>query len=453
MASRIPDLTRHDLGRPALAAALEGVGRPAPEGIELNASYGPDALGPVEHLGGFPGFAPYVRGPYTTMYASQALDRAPVRRVLNRRGEQRLLPTQPRGRVRRACPIAFDLPTHRGYDSDHPRVMGTWAWRASQSTASKTCPHPVRRHPARSDERLDDHERRRAARPRDVHRRRRGAGREARTALGHHPERHPQGVHGPEHLHLPARPEHEDHRRHLPVHGRAHAALQQHLDQRLPHAGGRGDGRSRARLHPRRRRGVPPHGHRGRPGRRRLRAPPLVLLRDRHGLLDGGREAARRAPALARARQPVRAEEPEVQHVAHALPDQRLEPDRAGPWNNVARTAIEAMAATQGGTQSLHTNAFDEALALPTDFSARIARNTQLLLELETDTCAIVDPWGGSWFVERLTHDLADPRPGPPRRDRGPGRHGEGHRQGTPKLRIEEAAARTQAASTPASRW
>ena len=75
--------------------------------------------------------------------------------------------------------------------------------------------------------------------------------------------------------------------------------------------------------------------------------------------------------------------------------------------NNVTRTCVEALAATHGHTQSLHTNAFDEALALPTDFSARIARNTQLLIQEETGTCRTVDPWGGSYYVERLTHDLA----------------------------------------------
>src|SRR5690606_22124688 len=76
-------------------------------------------------------------------------------------------------------------------------------------------------------------------------------------------------------------------------------------------------------------------------------------------------------------------------------------------FNNAVRTCIEAMAATQGGTQSLHTNALDEALALPTDFSARIARNTQILLQQEVGTCRAIDPWGGSHYVERLTHDLA----------------------------------------------
>ena len=76
-------------------------------------------------------------------------------------------------------------------------------------------------------------------------------------------------------------------------------------------------------------------------------------------------------------------------------------------FNNVARTCIEAMAATQGHTQSLHTNALDEALALPTDFSARIARNTQLLLQQESGTTRPIDPWGGSYYVEWLTHQLA----------------------------------------------
>src|ERR1041385_7634014 len=76
-------------------------------------------------------------------------------------------------------------------------------------------------------------------------------------------------------------------------------------------------------------------------------------------------------------------------------------------FNNVTRTCVEAMAATQGHTQSLHTNALDEAIALPTDFSARIARNTQLLLEQETGTCRVIDPWGGSFYVERLTYELA----------------------------------------------
>lgn len=114
-------------------------------------------------------------------------------------------------------------------------------------------------------------------------------------------------------------------------------------------------------------------------------------------------------------------------------------------FNNVARTCIEAMAATQGGTQSLHTNALDEAIALPTDFSARIARNTQLLLQHESGTCDVIDPWGGSYYVEWLTAQLAAKAREHMTEIAGAGGMAAAIDAGLPKLRIEEAAARTQA--------
>lgn len=114
-------------------------------------------------------------------------------------------------------------------------------------------------------------------------------------------------------------------------------------------------------------------------------------------------------------------------------------------FNNVTRTCVEAMAATQGGTQSLHTNALDEALALPTDFSARIARNTQLFLQQESGTTRIIDPWGGSYYVERLTRDLAGRAFEHIREVEALGGMAKAIEAGIPKLRIEEAAARTQA--------
>jgi methylmalonyl-CoA mutase len=114
-------------------------------------------------------------------------------------------------------------------------------------------------------------------------------------------------------------------------------------------------------------------------------------------------------------------------------------------FNNVARTMIEAMAATQGQTQSLHTNALDEALALPTDFSARIARNTQIVLAQEAGATRIVDPWGGSYYVERLTYELAHKAWGHIEEVEGLGGMAKAIEAGIPKLRIEEAAARTQA--------
>ena len=114
-------------------------------------------------------------------------------------------------------------------------------------------------------------------------------------------------------------------------------------------------------------------------------------------------------------------------------------------FNNVARTAVEAMAAVDGHTQSLHTNSLDEALALPTDFSARIARNTQLVLETEAHLTDAIDPWGGSYYVERLTHDLAARALEHIAEIDSLGGMTKAIEEGVPKLRIEEAAARTQA--------
>jgi len=113
-------------------------------------------------------------------------------------------------------------------------------------------------------------------------------------------------------------------------------------------------------------------------------------------------------------------------------------------FNNAIRTCVEAMAATQGHTQSLHTNALDEALALPTDFSARIARNTQLLIQQEAGTNRIIDPWGGSRMVEKLTADLAQRAWGHIQEVEKLGGMAKAIEAGIPKLRIEEAAARTQ---------
>ena len=115
------------------------------------------------------------------------------------------------------------------------------------------------------------------------------------------------------------------------------------------------------------------------------------------------------------------------------------------PYNNVTRTAIEAMAATMGGTQSLHTNSLDEAIALPTDFSARIARNTQLHLQLETDITFTADPWGGSYYVEKLTADLIDRATALMEEVEALGGMTKAIEAGIPKLRIEEAAAKKQA--------
>jgi methylmalonyl-CoA mutase len=115
------------------------------------------------------------------------------------------------------------------------------------------------------------------------------------------------------------------------------------------------------------------------------------------------------------------------------------------PFNNIARTTIEAMAAVMGGTQSLHTNSFDEAIALPTDFSARIARNTQLFIQRNSGVCRAVDPWAGSYYVEALTNDLIEKAWALIEEVEALGGMAKAIEQGLPKLRIEEAAARKQA--------
>jgi len=115
------------------------------------------------------------------------------------------------------------------------------------------------------------------------------------------------------------------------------------------------------------------------------------------------------------------------------------------PFNNVARTCIEAMSAAQGHTQSLHTNSLDEAIALPTDFSARIARNTQLYLQHETGVCNVVDPWAGSYYVESLTHEIMHRAWGHIQEIESLGGMAKAIETGLPKMRIEEAAARRQA--------
>jgi len=115
------------------------------------------------------------------------------------------------------------------------------------------------------------------------------------------------------------------------------------------------------------------------------------------------------------------------------------------PFNNVTRTCIEAFAAACGHTQSLHTNALDEAIALPTDFSARIARNTQLFIQEETGMCRFIDPWGGSYYVEALTHELMHKAWGHIQECEQYGGMTKAIEEGIPKLRIEEAAARRQA--------
>ena len=265
-----------------------------PEGITVKPLYTAADLEALETLGGLPGIPPYLRGPRATMYAQRpwtlrqyaGFSTAEESNAFYRRN---LAAGQP------GLSVAFDLATHRGYDSDHPRVAGDVG---KAGVAIDT---------------VEDMKRLFDGIPLDqvsvsmtmngavlpvhgvLHRRRRGAGRGARAARRHDPERHPQGVHGPQHLHLPARAEHADRRRRDRLRRRAHAPVQPDLDLRLPHAGGGRDLRPGARLHACRRAGVRARRGGARPADRQLRAAPVVLLLHRHELLHGDRQAARRA--------------------------------------------------------------------------------------------------------------------------------------------------------------
>ena len=184
-----------------------------------------------------------------------------------------------------------------------------------------------------------------------------------------------------------------------------------------------------------------------------IRTTHLVLLGDWHELLHGDCQDARGAHVVGKTDEAVRASERTFDVIAHPLPDLRLVADGTGcVQQRDPHQPVEAMAATQGQTQSLHTNALDEALALPTDFSARIARNTQLFLQQEAGACQAIDPWGGSFFIERLTHDLAAKAWAHIQDIEDLGGMAKAIAAGVPKLKIEESAARTQAASTRASR-
>ena len=299
-----------------------------PEGIAVKPVYGPEDIARLDFLDGMPGVAPYLRGPYPTMYVQRPWTVRAIFRLLNGRGLERLLSPQPRrrpaGRVHRLRPCHPSRlrlrPSARHRRCRHGRRRHRLDLRHA---------HPVRPHPARQGLRVDDHERRGAPGARALHRRRRRARRAAGGAVRHHSERHPERVHGAEHLHLSARTLDAHRLRHLRLHLEEDAEVQLDLDLRLSHAGGRSDRRPRARLHACRRHRICARRRQAGHGRRCFRAAPLLLLGDRHELLHGDRQDARRPAALGQAHgRGVQAERPALARAPHPLPDERLEPRR-----------------------------------------------------------------------------------------------------------------------------
>ena len=186
----------------------------------------------------FPASRPMCAGPIPTMYVNQPWT---VRQYagFSTAEDSNAFYRRNLAAGQKGLSVAFDLATHRGYDSDHPRVAGDVGMAGVAIDSHLRHAHAVLGHPARPDERVDDHERRGAAGPGALHRGGGRAGRAARKAVGHHPERHPQRVHGPQHLHLSARALDADHLRHLRLYLAEDAEVQLDLDLRLPHAGSR----------------------------------------------------------------------------------------------------------------------------------------------------------------------------------------------------------------------
>ena len=318
-----------------------------PEGIDVKPLYTAADLEGLEHLDALPGFPPFVRGPRASMYAGRPWT---LRQYAgySTAEESNAFYRKNLAAGQTGLSIAFDLATHRGYDSDHPRVTGDVGKagvaidsvedmkilfegipldRMSVSMTMNGAVLPVMAMYVVAAEEQGG-----------------GAG----CARGHRPERHSQGVHGPQHLHLPARAVDAHRRRHHRVHRARDAALQPHLDLRLPHAGGGGDGGAGAGLHAGRRHRVRARRAAGRAGRGRLRAAAVVLLRHRHELLHGGREAARGAAAVGGAGGgAVQALGPPLADAAHPLPDLGGEPDQPGP--------VQQRGAYRGGGAGRHS--------------------------------------------------------------------------------------------------
>ena len=303
-----------------------------PEGIAVQPAYGAKDIAGFDFLflDGLPGLPPYLRGPYPTMYVQRPWTVRQYSGFSTAEDFERLLSAKPRRRPARG--LHRLRPRHasrlRLRPSARDRRRGHGGRRHQFHLRHA---HPVRRHPARPCVRLHDHERGGAAGARALHRRRRGAGRAAGETLRDHPERHPERVHGAQHLYLSAHAFDAHRVGHLRLHQQEDAEIQLDLDLGLSHAGGRCDGRPRARLHARRRHRICARGRRHRARRRCLCTAAFLLLGDRHELLHGDRQDARRAPPLGEAdARRVHPQGPALARAAHPLPDERLEPCRAG---------------------------------------------------------------------------------------------------------------------------
>ena len=338
-----------------------------------------------------------------------AVDDPAVRRLLHRRGVQRVLPAQPRGRP--------EGPLGRLRPRDPPRLRlrppaGARRRRHGRRGDRLDLRHAdaLRRHPARRDVGVDDDERRGAAGDGALHRRGRGAGGEAGAARGDHPERHPQGVHGPQHLHLPAGAEHADHLRHLRVHRRSRCRAS--TRSRSPATTSRRPGRRPTSSSPTR---WPTASSTSAPASTPGStidqfAPRLsLLLGDRHELLHGGRQDARRPRAVGAAGARLRPAEPQVAHrcAPTARPPAGRSPRRTSSTTSAAPASRRWPRPRATPSRCTPTPSTRRSRCRPTSRPGSPA-TPSCCSSRSRGTTEIIDPWAGSYYVERLTHDLAE---------------------------------------------
>jgi methylmalonyl-CoA mutase len=447
MADRVPDFTSISFARPEPTEwhlKPSDTSWTSPEGVDVADAYGPADIENVDHLGGLPGIAPYVRGPYPTMYANRQWT---IRQYagFSTAEDSNAFYRRNLAAGQKGLSIAFDLPTHRGYDSDNPRVRGDVGMAGvavdsildmrvlfdgiplgdvSVSMTMNGAVLPVMAlYIVAAEEQ--------GVKPDQL------AGTIQNDILKEFMVRNTY-IYPPE----PSM--------------RIVADIIRYTADRMPRFNS-----------------ISISGYHMQEAGATLDLELAYTLADgieyvRSGI-GAGLDVDSFAPRISffwaigmnhfmeiaklRAARLLWAEimrrfgasDPRSLALRTHCQTSGWSLTAQDPFNNVIRTSIEALAAAFGHTQSLHTNSLDEALALPTDFSARIARNTQLQIQEESGICRTADPWGGSYFIERLTHDLAHRAWGHIREVEKLGGMVEAISDGLPKRRIEEAAARTQA--------
>ncbi len=442
--TRIPDFAKIDFALAAAPAAAAGEPWLTPEGIPVKPAYGSDDLAGIDFLDTQPGIAPYLRGPYPTMYVTQPWTIRQYAGFSTAEDSNAFYRRNLAG-GQKGLSIAFDLPTHRGYDSDHPRVTGDIGMAGvaidsiydmrtlfsgiplDQMTVSMTMNGAVlpimALYIVAAEEQGVPPEKLAGTIQNDI----------LKEFMVRNTYIYPPGpslriisdIFAYTSAHMPKFNSISISGYHM-----QEAGATQDLELAYTLA----DGVEYVRA------GI-------KAGLDVDKFAPRLSFFWGIGMNFFMEVAKMRAARLlwAKLMKEFDPKDPRSLSLRAHCQTSGWSLAAQDVFNNVGRTCIEAMAATQGHTQSLHTNALDEALALPTDFSARIARNTQIVLQHESGTTRIADPWGGSFYVERLTQELAKKAWGHIQEVEELGGMAKAIEAGIPKLRIEEASAKTQA--------